>query len=62
MEPTCYLFTAHGWLSRTGQYVTDISQARSVGLTEARELCSRHQSRDGYGMVPVRTDDLPEAL
>lgn len=62
MEPACYLFTAHGWLSNTGQYVTDISQAKTVGLTEARDLCRRHQTQDGYNMVPVRANDLPEAV
>lgn len=58
MEPACYLYSTHGWLTRTGQRSTDISEAATYGLAEARTMAKRHQNESGYTVVPVRVVDV----
>lgn len=60
MEPLCYLFSVNGWLTKTGQRSTDITDAATYGLPEARLLAKRHKNDSGHTVVPVRVTDIEE--
>jgi hypothetical protein len=53
-----------GWLSRTGNYTSELSAARTLPWSEARELCAaqhRLQEWGGeYGLLPVSVAALRE--
>lgn len=63
MEPAYYLFStrASGWLTPAGTYTSDITEARTLGKSEALTLARKHKSDAGYQLLPVCADDM-EAL
>lgn len=59
MEPECYLLGMRqaGWLTVTGQYSTDIKDARKVGYGEALKIAARHKEASNI-LIPVRVEDV----
>jgi len=54
MEQAVYLagLKQGAWVTKTGQYSTDITQARTFGLTEALDRCRQHKAA-GNVLIPV---------
>lgn len=47
-----------GWLTRGSTYSSDQAEARRFPRDEAIEMCKRHKQQAGYGLLPVREEDL----
>lgn len=46
-----------GWLTRTSQYSTDLSQAAKFEREDAFALIKRHREA-GKALIPVRVEDM----
>jgi hypothetical protein len=62
MDTTSYLFSTrlHGWMSRHGNYTSDVKEARVFPLAEALAMCHRHKDGTGVTLIPVRVRDMEQ--
>lgn len=60
MDTTAYLFSIRlqGWMSRHGNYTSDLGEARQFTLGEAITMSKRHKDGRGISLVPVRKEDM----
>jgi hypothetical protein len=49
---------SQGWLSRAGNYNSDITQARTFDREAALAMVRKHKSQGAHNMLPVRQEDL----
>ncbi len=63
MTPTYILYSGknQGWLSVSGNYGSDLEQARHFSRDEALAMVKRHRDQAGYQLIPVMLDDLGAA-
>jgi hypothetical protein len=47
-----------GWLTSSSNYSSDYREAKTFDRDDALAMCKRHKDRAGYGMIPVRQEDL----
>lgn len=55
-----YLYSGrlNGWLSRGGNYSTDLADAAVHTREDALAICRRHKNQGGYQLLPVAQADL----
>lgn len=63
MSTTALLWSVRsaGWLATTGNYTSDINEARRFELSEALAMVRKHKTEAGHNMIPVRLDDMEAA-
>jgi len=47
-----------GWLTSSSTYSSDYRDAKVLSREDALAMCKRQKDRAGYGMIPVRQEDL----
>lgn len=56
-----YSVKVGGWFTISSTYSSDWKHARRYSKDEALELAAKQKSQTGFGLIPVRVEDL-EAL
>lgn len=62
MEKVIYYIASlklSGWFSKSGQYTTDVKEAKEFDRIEALIFCQK-QKNGGNSVIPVRKEDLEE--
>lgn len=55
-----YSARSQGWITNSGQYNSDMKEARRMPRATAILLCRTHKQKAGYAAIPVRLADMEE--